>query len=617
MNQTANDFETTTQPGDNVLFLTQRDLSLTVPINFVTNPSVSLTAACFSQLNYGDDEDFNTCFRNLMDMGFRRIQIDLYWEEDTGIFSFCPVKISNISTSLVPTPIPPDILGTTTAKLSSSPTASTVVLDAPADNSIFLSTSKSPTLPTTYKANTSVINIGPYVCSSSLNLKLFVIKLLNYLKDSDSVLEARILYIILNLHAAASVNETGLLETNPNTLPSPQNLVGQAFSANLSEYFYTPNDLQSDRVNLNESWYKVNPRYLTTHDYYTETIDKDGIASSIDGWPAESYIEFVLHKRLLLGWGSIDPQMSAYNLSGDSDIIFPSGYLSNEILETDVEQLNQGCLWPSDRPEINPSNLSWAIMTTPSNEEHPPFNQENILPLLSYASNLSTCGVSPFLNVTLLNTTANNQTPYGAYANSTIWSWAPKEPRKYERLPDTNSTRKGPTYRCATSQLHLSGRWAVSDCLQYNFGACRAYGQPYNWTFTSRPTKFALAANSCPNGYTFAAPRTALENSYLTQTMRRIEGNQNGNAKCWVALDSMDVEGCWVVGGKNNTCLYNDSIALETYRKRTILIPTIAAILVLVVTAITIIAKAADNRRKGRRQNRKINIADIGEGVPG
>ncbi|CCU76969.1 lectin C-type domain-containing protein [Blumeria hordei DH14] len=596
MNQTANDSETITQPGDNVLFLTQRDLSLTVPINFVTNPSVSLTAACFSNLNYGDDEDLNTCFRNLMEMGFRRIQIDLYWEEDTGNFSFCPAKISNTSTSLVPTSIPLDITGSTTAKPSSSPTASTVVLDTPADNPISLSTSRSPIMPTSYKANSSVMNIGPYMCSSSLNLRLFVIRLLNYIKDSDSVLEARILYIILNLHAAATVNGTGLLESNPNVFPSPQNLVGQTFSANLSEYFYTPNDLQSDRANLNESWYKVNPRYRTTHDYYTETVDKSGIASSIDGWPAESYVEFALNKRLLLGWGSIDPQMSAYNLSGDSDLIFPSGYLSNEVLETDVEQLDQGCLWPSDRPEINPSNLSWAIMTTPSNEEHPPFNQEskNETP-----SKPSTKHLMVLTQIALFG--------HGH----------PKEPRKYKRLPNTNSTRKGPTYRCATSQLHLSGRWAVSDCLQYNFGACRAYGQPYNWTYTSRPTKFALAANSCPNGYTFAAPRTALENSYLTQMMRRIEGSQNGNAKCWVALDSMDVEGCWVIGGKNNTCPYNDSVALETYRRRTILIPTIAAILVLVVTAITIIAKAADNRRKGRRQNRKIYIGNIGEGVPG
>jgi hypothetical protein len=51
---------------------------LRVPINFVTTPGVSLTAACFPHLRYKDDE-LGDCLSNLLAVAFRRFEIDLYW----------------------------------------------------------------------------------------------------------------------------------------------------------------------------------------------------------------------------------------------------------------------------------------------------------------------------------------------------------------------------------------------------------------------------------------------------------------------------------------------------------------------------------------------------------
>lgn len=72
----------------------QRDLSLQVPINFVTTPGVSLSAACFSELQY-DDDAAKKCFTNLFDVDFQRFELDLYWDEGRSIWSFCPVQLES------------------------------------------------------------------------------------------------------------------------------------------------------------------------------------------------------------------------------------------------------------------------------------------------------------------------------------------------------------------------------------------------------------------------------------------------------------------------------------------------------------------------------------------
>ena len=63
-----------------------------VPINFVTDPGVSLRAACFYENRYEDDNAGN-CVSNLLAAGFRRFELDLYWDQGRSVWSFCPVSI--------------------------------------------------------------------------------------------------------------------------------------------------------------------------------------------------------------------------------------------------------------------------------------------------------------------------------------------------------------------------------------------------------------------------------------------------------------------------------------------------------------------------------------------
>lgn len=57
-------------------FLAQRDLSLPLPINYVTDPGVSLTVACFGDKVY-DEVRLWKCLSNLLSVGFRRYDLDL------------------------------------------------------------------------------------------------------------------------------------------------------------------------------------------------------------------------------------------------------------------------------------------------------------------------------------------------------------------------------------------------------------------------------------------------------------------------------------------------------------------------------------------------------------
>jgi hypothetical protein len=153
------------------------------------------------------------------------------------------------------------------------------------------------------------------------------------------------------------------------------------------------------------------------------------------------------------------------------------------------------------------------------------------------------------LNVTLLNATAHdNYIPYQNFTYSTIWSWAPGEPRNHSTSSDSNSDS---LFRCATSNADHNGHWYTADCSQKYYAACRAGSQPYNWTLTSYPISYSFASQACPDDYEFSAPRTALENSFLTQAMR-VSRRDFDNHGAWVDFNSLDVRGCWTTGGTSH-----------------------------------------------------------------
>jgi hypothetical protein len=286
--------------------------------------------------------------------------------------------------------------------------------------------------------------------------------------------------------------------------------------------------------------------------------------STKDGWPSESYIELERNKRLLLGFSSIDPQMSSYNSAADNNFIFPLGYI-----RADQNDTGKTCFRKNGTINMSEFNASWTSLSTIIDFSYPTSPSSDLAPLLNLTSNTTFCGISPLLNVTLLGATAgDNYIPYQNFSMATVWSWAPGEPKS-----NTVATGEVSMFdRCATTNPDLNGRWVVTNCSTEHYASCQSPSQRYNWTLSSNPISYSIASQACPSGYIFAAPRTALENSYLTVAMRNsgLSLNENG---AWVDFNSLDYPGCWVTGGPNATCPYiNSTQDVMKLRTRNILV---------------------------------------------
>ncbi|KAB8303445.1 hypothetical protein EYC80_004869 [Monilinia laxa] len=463
-----------------------------------------------------------------------------------------------------------------------------------------MTTSLESTVPTTSPIpsppNNPLYRIGPYACTATINLEMLTSVLLDYIQKTQNTIDAHLLIVTLNIHAVKSEANIDGLTPRPLILPNALESLGSIFASNLSAYIYTPNDLMSNRANLNTSWYSVIERHRPVLDYYTTTTQEFGVISTEDGWPTEAYIEFSQGKRMLLQFGSVEPQMNKYNFDGDADTIFSQGYLDghrgNDISASSDGTVTSGCLFVNTTEQVSQANSSWATAGNIPNFEYPTNATSNITSLLNLTSSLTSCGISPTLNTTLLNNTARtNDLPYKNYTQSSIWSWAPNEPRNFSPSTDNSDS----LFRCAT--LHpTTTHWYATDCSTKLYAACRAPSQPYNWTLTTYTISYSYASQACPTPYTFAAPRTALENAHLTQTIRDLSPARNldtttttvttdNDPKIWLDFNSLDTKNCWTTGGPNATCPYTGREAImDDITKKEILVPTVAALIVLILT---------------------------------
>ncbi|OCL06187.1 hypothetical protein AOQ84DRAFT_390358 [Glonium stellatum] len=359
-------------PPWNTAFRSQRDVALQVPINYVTVAAVSLRAACFPH-NLYEDADARKCFSNLLASGFRRFSVDLYWDAGRSVWTLCPAEIpasvahsgasASSSTSHIVIPsrsaaalqsaqlrvrdVPLDYdaaptsfllredlrlfereesassaRGLSSASAGTSSSRSFTALNA--TNST--ANSSVVPLPTEFPTGGEpLIEIGPYNCTSTIGFSTLADVLAEYLSETGNTLEAVLAYLILNIHAAAPYSSPLSPAQQPNSedLPDEDNLLDHIVSANLSSYLYTPDMLRDDRADLNSSWYNVAPADYPVSAYFTTSTNDKDEASSPDGWPTEAYMEFKHYLRLIASFGSIDPQMASYNLTSDSNTIFP------------------------------------------------------------------------------------------------------------------------------------------------------------------------------------------------------------------------------------------------------------------------------------------------------
>ncbi|KAJ8610999.1 hypothetical protein MRB53_038212 [Persea americana] len=454
-----------------------------------------------------------------------------------------------------------------------------------------------------FNATSGVYSIGPYVCEANVNMSMVTAIVYGFLLDTDNNLRARTEYLAMNIHAAHSYENATLPAQAPTLekLPPSSQALSYIFSSNLSMYLYTPSQLQAQRANLNATWLNAANNTIPDYEYYTQYLS-DNILMTQNGWPSEGYIGLKEDKRVLLSFNRIDPQMANYSIQADSDTIFPPGTFNGglPVTETPNGTVSAGCLYNANDTSISSINASWALTSSISGLGLVPQTLNFTNSTLEGVDNAVACAYSPFLNTTLSNTTpALDITPYKAFAYAAVWSWAPWEPR--------NSS--DPLFRCAILNPAMSGRWQVDECSVRRTGACRSDANPLLWTISADKDIYSGVNDECPPQYSFAVPRTALENRYLFEAVR---ASSEPNASIWINFNSLAVQSCWI-SGVNETCPYDQDPNNDETRQ--IIVPSVAAFIILVLTIITLTVKCGANRQRSRRRRKGADGWDY-EGVP-
>ncbi|KAI8941601.1 hypothetical protein NX059_002816 [Plenodomus lindquistii] len=622
-------------------FRAQRDVGLRVPINFHAVPAVSLTQACFSGKQY-EQIAFRKCFSNLLAVGFRRFAVDTYWDPGRSVWSLCPVELPqsdgndvnapvqsgqtvSVSTdnqgAAVPesTALKPGNLGFNRRQDSSQVMTSTSVQ---ASLTVSTASSVSP-FPTSAAASPSIISypstdgtplmqIGSYNCTPLMTLDVVTGLLEDFLESTSTTTGAAILLLSFDVHAASSISDPDapapLLSSEQ--LPVSGSLLSDILMGNLSDATYTPAQLRDQRANLNETWYDVSWDNRPLQSYYSDS--KDASSNNLvtqDGWPTEAFMEFQELLRVILSYGTIDPQMQYYNIGPDLDDVFPPGTLGDLNPSTTTGgRATSDCLFStSDTTITSERNSSWAITISPSLDIDS--NPDLMAPIPSI-TNLTSCGLTAFLNETLAGATADiNPLPYAAYVHSTLWTWAPGEPANVTHGSSDTANR------CVVMTISpYAGRWRAADCADKYRVACQILSQPYNWRISSDPTHYDNADSVCGEDAAFSIPHTALENAHLLSAFQDHRRNVPDETEILLNLNSLNVPDCWVQG-LNGTCPYLP--ATDTDRTRIVVVPTVAAVVIFLCAFLTFFVKCAANRREDKRGRRRRIVGGWDyEGVP-
>lgn len=503
----------------------------------------------------------------------------------------------------------------TTASSLTDAVSSTVTLGtnssaSPAESS---SSTATPSAPTSDPGDDSTLySVGPYLCSADANVDLFFDVLQGHFKDTSDRLNATLKYVDFRIHAAASASDPGGSPRAPaeSNLPSSGNSLSANLNTNLSSYLYTPSQLQSQRANLNTSWASSNTKnYPTDLNYFNTNVASNGFYSTPDGWPSEGFVVLSQARRLVVGYGTIDPQMAGYNVSEDVDTIFPNGYLtaSQDISKsTSTGELTGGCLFQSGETTIAAVNSSWAIAPDTTNTSLSAVGNSTAFNTIT---NITACGISPILNATLSSRTpAQDPSDYETFVRGTIWSFGPTEPSDSDDSPKSK--------HCAALNITASSFWEVADCTDHHYAACRTPGVPYDWRISSSSGAYdQIDSDLCPGDSFFAAPRTPLEQAYLRVAVEKWiqeQSDDDNGPLFWVDWNDLDITGCWV-SGANSTCPYRST---STSATRTVVVPTVAAVIVFVCCALLVFVKCAANRRSSKRRRRRGEDGSDYEGVP-
>ncbi|KAF9118427.1 hypothetical protein BGW39_001176 [Mortierella sp. 14UC] len=283
---------------------------------------------------------------------------------------------------------------------------------------------------------------------------------------------------------------------------------------------YSPNLLELERSNLNETWWKDGRVGL---DYYNTTRDPttDRIQAPT-GWPTSFYLRNVITRRIVVGIGANNlAANTTYNITDDYTTFHPPGAMGPSMTNSSLLQvsstLNQdACSLPVPGVLMYPTgseenftelanlrrnsetitrDVTWSFASMSDNDMSP----------WTYLSGrlATSCGFSSLVEGRSQSLSYSEQTAM------TIWSWDLNQPPE-EMLRDRN-------HRCGA--MNKNGRWVAQNCNDKLPVACRKIGTSSQWMINDKGSGNYRDV-TCPEGYMFDVPRTGRENQILLSTLQ-------------------------------------------------------------------------------------------------
>jgi hypothetical protein len=414
-------------------------------------------------------------------MGYRRFNLDLYWDNTTSTFQLCPVQITFNATS------PNATASTLTTTLIAAATIVGPTTTTTRATTLTATITVAPTASLSAPGAFLPISLpGNYTCAPGADFQAILNTIRAMCQSTDNNLrEAALTILVLNLLSLPpATTNTSLIDLSNSTRES----LSAQINATLGDWIYTAADLAFERSNINTTFLadKANP-IVDISAYYNVTVDPEtGFASTNDGWPTTRHLFETDGRRVLVGFGTVNTVPSReYNIDQDSSIIFPPGTFGTPdqlIVSSAVTNNPNSCLGPQG-PVFGPQgSINFSDSKTMDVNNSFAYSTDYFTPLipLSYSGiqNIVLCGLSPLIDSPLEDVTSGDESPYDPIS-ATVWSWLSPDQPINVTLP-TNGTTED-LDACAALDVD-TGRWIVLNCDTSLQIACRANSTLYEVT---------------------------------------------------------------------------------------------------------------------------------------
>ncbi|GAB5588120.1 Maintenance of telomere capping protein 6 [Umbelopsis nana] len=487
----------------------QRDLSMNISINRIQWPAINLASGFFGN-NYTDVKVLNIA--SVLQAGYRRLVLDLYWQSDRGNWQLCPTNIPDAAFSqrLALTPELGKAISAQNRTVTHSSSLSTTPSSPPPTASPerkvkTLAPSKLLATKDEMFSNgvqlQADVTVSSYTCTPWITFRHFMQSIDVYLNSVDLLTNSEhtdLFFLILNLHSlnststqtppSVNTNSTWIGNMSNNQSLSLWETIDSTVGKSLlrTSKVYTPQNLTSDRANLTASFNTTGmPYYIAQTNANTHTLTTN------TGWPPWLYL-IQKQIQLLVGFGdNFLPSNTNYNVADDANFIF------------DQSALNGGSLMST----INVTSMASTGWT-----------------------NCSVPGGNNFM-VPSGNETTELVGGVVTGGNQVSWSWA-----------------------------YMTDQGSPFDYYSGNNA----------WTLTNAYYSYDRAEAACPSQYQFDAPRTAQQNRMLFLTIGKATRSTATSSKVqsiadqqvWIDLNNAGGQDCWVVG-KNSTCWWANGYSQE------------------------------------------------------